>query len=535
MKSIPKEHLIITVVKTLNIIKMAEGKITRIVGGKNIIETEEWVVYTDKFTAYAGGGSHFTAEGGTIIGNPKETPSVGHYFKKAWWSSDFEGTKHITKAKVGDKVYFQIEMTKDFPNIELGEKKNVISFELYQFDGNKFSVGYIYFFGPHIIVEKEPKKGKEISYVTWEDINKNDKLDPEEEYSKKPYIEVTANGNMAIIPFQLSKGLTNYFNKIALLDLFMSVTYDGETILLPENEKLYLNVEPNPVIKEIYVRLLNYQPPKSFVGNLAEVEGYVQSLQGNDDKQSEKVNMDYFSVRIDKLPDFAKNDVRLLYKKIRENFLTLSKGSVPFESHIEPFHKNITGSWEFKPYPKEDNPTYALKQLQTWKNESGGSIIFIEAGGGAIEDFIGDHGAVLESESISSEMCWIFTTIFTEKSDTQPFSGHRQFGIHMDEEGCYRFFARAIDRIWPSNIVLNLSMRKKDLAVKDYLMIADSTWRNLIKNVSDFIIKNGGATTIMQPEMDRVTFKDFNDKFNKSPVTRIGNIPQYKEISEDEI
>lgn len=47
-------------------------------------------------------------------------------------------------------------------------------------------------------------------------------------------------------------------------------------------------------------------------------------VQGNDEEMSEKVNMDYFSVRINELPHFAKNDVKLLYKKIRENFLTLS-------------------------------------------------------------------------------------------------------------------------------------------------------------------------------------------------------------------
>ena len=48
-------------------------------------------------------------------------------------------------------------------------------------------------------------------------------------------------------------------------------------------------------------------------------------------------------------------------------------------------------------------------------------------------------------------MCWMFTTINTEKSKSQPFSGHRQFGIQLDEDGCYRVFARAIDRIWPDD------------------------------------------------------------------------------------
>lgn len=35
--------------------------------------------------------------------------------------------------------------------------------------------------------------------------------------------------------------------------------------------------------------------------------------------------------------------------------------------------------------------------------------------------------------------------------------------------------------------------------------------------------------------MDRVNFKKFNDRYYKTPVSCIGNIPQYKEISEDEI
>lgn len=61
------------------------------------------------------------------------------------------------------------------------------------------------------------------------------------------------------------------------------------------------------------------------------------------------------------------------------------------------------------------------------------------------------------------------------------------------------------------------------------------TWRNLIDKVSNFIRINGSKTTIMDPEMDRITFKNFNDKYYKTRVSHIGNIPQYKEISEDEI
>lgn len=55
---------------------MTEGKITRIVGGLNSIKCESWTVYTNKFTAYAGEGSYFTADKGTNIGEPKELPKA---------------------------------------------------------------------------------------------------------------------------------------------------------------------------------------------------------------------------------------------------------------------------------------------------------------------------------------------------------------------------------------------------------------------------------------------------------------------------
>ncbi len=84
----------------------------------------------------------------------------------------------------------------------------------------------------------------------------------------------------------------------------------------------------------------------------------------------------------------------------------------------------------------------------------------------------------------------IFTTIVTKKSKTQPFSGHRQFGIHKDEDGNYRFYARAIDRIWPSSTILITN--EFEPTVDDYLTIANATWNNLIKNVSKFTNDFGG-------------------------------------------
>lgn len=278
---------------------------------------------------------------------------------------------------------------------------------------------------------------------------------------------------------------------------------------------------------EIYKKLLNFQVPEKGIERLKKIDGRVQYISGNDKLQSKKVNMDYFSVRIDKMPSFVEGspelDVNVLYRKIRENFLILSKGSVIFEAYCDILGDNtIEGKWEFMPYPKT-----ASTELERWKNQVCFAIFKIEAGGDIKATLAGDHGAVLESECLPFERSWIFTTVYTPESDTQPFSGHRQFGIHKDDEGNYRFFARAIDRIWPSEFISY--MNGKECAVNDYLTIADATWNNLIKNVSDFVKKNGGKTTIMPAETKRIDFNIFFKKFkNDKPVNFVGNVNQYK-------
>lgn len=289
--------------------------------------------------------------------------------------------------------------------------------------------------------------------------------------------------------------------------------------------------------KQIYVKLLNFRVPQKGIDRLKEIGGSVQYIRGNDEKQSKLVNMDYFSVRIDKMPTFGYQtaDAGMLFKKIRDNFLTLSKGNKVFESKCKPY-PTMKGYWEFKPYSKNSQG-----ELNRWEKQLGSSIFLIEAKSKFLKiagvplppinptnfvDFA-DDGAVLESEV--SQNSWIFTTIVTPKSDTQPFSGHRQFGVHKDDDGNYRFFTRAIDRIWPSELILTAN--GKECTIENYLLIADATWDNLIKNVSEFINKNGGKTAIIKTEPTRIDFNNFFKKFRSdTPVNFVGNIEQFKAV-----
>ncbi|MGL6126633.1 hypothetical protein [Chryseobacterium artocarpi] len=185
--------------------------------------------------------------------------------------------------------------------------------------------------------------------------------------------------------------------------------------------------------------------------------------------------MDYFSVRIDKMPELE-GGVMQLYKLLKQNFLTLSAGSIDFKGHgagPRSIDMTVNGLWKFRSYPKEDDPKYEKEQVRKWNSETGNPIFYIEAGSNDwYAEPIVDHGAVIVSEF--SDTYWLFTTIY----ETQPFSGHRQFGIHQDEEGCYRIFTCTLDRVWPDESIIgskNANFGNVNDTVKDYFTIANGT------------------------------------------------------------
>jgi hypothetical protein len=522
---------------------MAGGKITRIVGGKLTKEIEgDYTICTDNYTINSGGKISFTSDEEIIFGSPPPPPAAGKYFDKGWWSSDFAGNNKITNAKIGDTVYFHVEMTKDFPETDLApEKQKNINFKLYEFDGNYYKIKNIYFsptFPPLPIpdIEKKPKKDKEqeIHYVTWIDKDKDGVIDDDEKDSKKPYTQVEVKGNNAVISFRLEEALSKYYNGIGELKLFMSVSYATDTdVDLPEDEGAYLDVKPKPpIIKEIYVRLLNYQIPITANLALAEIEASQQFIRGNDDSQSASVNLDYFSVRIDKMPKVDGGALGL-YRLIKERFLKLASGHTDFKGHAtipSSINMGVSGLWKFRAYPKEDEPMYENIQAIKWDGEIDHPIFYIEADSNDwYAQPVVDDGAVIVSEF--SDMCWLFTTINTSESDTQPFSGHRQFGIYLHEDGFYRVFTRALDRVWPKDGLISpksANFGEMDATVKDYFSIANGTWNYYMNEVSKFITDLGGSATIMPPEVERINFADFNSEFTTAPNLKVGNIPQEK-------
>ena len=216
---------------------MAGGKITRIVGGTNSIECETWTVYTDKFTAYAGRGSHFTADKETIIGKPKDPPPVGHYFVRGWWTDDNDNP--IKEATIGDKVKFHLQMH----NIPINDTKRQVKMELRDFED--FSLVYY-------ILGVETDKFKGYDQISIKSFDKDGNVYSKEYWDidsqQKIVIKLVLGGDSLIkmISEEHDRDLELYF-RASYIDPENHI----EVLHFPEMESDYLKVNPPPIVEPI--------------------------------------------------------------------------------------------------------------------------------------------------------------------------------------------------------------------------------------------------------------------------------------------
>ncbi|WP_143883926.1 hypothetical protein [Chryseobacterium binzhouense] len=216
---------------------MAGGKITRIVGKTNSIECETWTVYTEKFTAYAGKGSHFTADGGTIIGKPKDPSPAGKHMVRGWWTDDND--KPIKEASIGDKVKFHLQMQKIPPN----DTKRQVKIELR--DCEDFSLLYF-------ILDVETDKFKGYDKISIKSYDKDGNVYSKEYWDmdsqQKVIIKLVLGGDSLIkmISEEHDRDLELYF-RASYIDPENRI----EVLHFPELGSDYLKVNPPPVVEPI--------------------------------------------------------------------------------------------------------------------------------------------------------------------------------------------------------------------------------------------------------------------------------------------
>jgi hypothetical protein len=223
-------------------------------------------------------------------------------------------------------------------------------------------------------------------------------------------------------------------------------------------------------------------------------------------------NIDYYGVEITNRPDFnndgSPDSNSDLFQAFREKFIDVGSGDLQnfqFSCDI-PFNSTDTGdiSWAFEPNTDEDGSNFI-------SNDPIASILLIEANAaGILPSIATDDGAVMVSDFTSNH--WTVSTITTPFNGTQPFSGNRQWGWLINQNGNFEIFTRAVD-VANISTLLNLGA-STECQQETYYDIAQATWENMQQEIVSWINNpnsNGGqasiSTTIAIP-VDKEKIKD---------------------------
>ena len=224
-------------------------------------------------------------------------------------------------------------------------------------------------------------------------------------------------------------------------------------------------------------------------------------------------NMDYYSVELTSNPDFNNDGTpdseAEMYQAFRNNFIDLASGEVndfQFSCNI-PANSTNTGdiNWEFIPFSSQDG-------LDFVSNDPIASILLIEAGAsGVVPTIAADDGAVIVSEFTSND--WTISTISTANNGSQPFSGNRQWGWIINQNGNFEFFTRAVDVANISKLlnVLSGGNANTDCQQDTYYNIAEETWKNMQQEIADWVNSNGGQANVIPKTAVRVDREKIQD------------------------
>jgi hypothetical protein len=269
-----------------------------------------------------------------------------------------------------------------------------------------------------------------------------------------------------------------------------------------------------------YSDLFNHTIPNSCDQYLSQLgAGFENQPIGNG--SSATVNLDYYGVEITEIPDWDNDgnpdSQEKLLEMIKEHFTTLASGSYLNFTPSCPLVGSADVEWQFNPY-------FGSTTTNKWlSNDPVTSIFLIDASatGSAIASTFADDGAVIVSQSNSC--CWIFSTIQTPLSLSQPLSGNRQFGLRINSNNNVEFYTRAADRARLPLLPHIINSQWKNCAVADYFNIGEETWKNLQRQVKDFIIVEGGSSSISTTEAVRLDYFELYEKLQST--TPIQDVP----------
>jgi hypothetical protein len=195
----------------------------------------------------------------------------------------------------------------------------------------------------------------------------------------------------------------------------------------------------------------------------------IQTLQ---ESKGATLNMDYFPVRVNQLPEGV----------TPEFFLDILRST--FNSFLD---SDITSFYGYN---------YNEHNLWTSDNPLGSILRFNMLAIGGLEGLDNpDDGSVITSDFQDSY--WVFSTLQTPGDFGHPVSGNRRFGFTVNQDGSYTFYTRGIDR---ATGYLDHAMQETTGLL---FSKADQLWQSFQQNLADYINNNGGSAIVQPPVTER--------------------------------
>lgn len=240
----------------------------------------------------------------------------------------------------------------------------------------------------------------------------------------------------------------------------------GEDILL-ETPVLPENVSAEELI-DTWSDLANMEYEDAIYEALKD-NGSTAFIQDINDAAGKDVNLDYFSVQIDRLPN-GMNQTEL-FNFFRQN---INRFIDTATSNFEPFDPQrwLSDNFEGEIVHIDMNNSLEILRMKATYNPDDGSVIVTK----------------------QEENRWIFTTIFIAGDSFHPVSGNREFGININSDGSFTFYTAGVDR---TTTIIDAEANHWLNAVFGG---ADALWNSLVDRMDNFInFSEGGESSRNQP------------------------------------
>ncbi|MGI4759190.1 MAG: hypothetical protein ACRYF0_00690 [Janthinobacterium lividum] len=237
-------------------------------------------------------------------------------------------------------------------------------------------------------------------------------------------------------------------------------------------------VNPCPKLTEAWRSLITFIPPQSVIDRLNNLTANEKSktllippsyvtvppetwqIQSIQNASGVAINLDYFPIKVDRLPaGFSTPEALLDYMRRNLN------------SNIN------TSLTSFAPHPD------IIGENARWQSSNPlGSIIAIT--------IPGNSGSVITSSYASNH--WTFSTLHDPKYEDHPVSGTREFGFTPNPGGGYTFYVRGADRIDSKFVDVVTSATNPPIP----FLASDATWESWQNKFAKFITDNGGLASV---------------------------------------